>query len=63
VVEQQRLRDEGVPSRTISRRSQQARGLQQVNGVSGWLVETPEAIGYSKLMECAMISWPGFETK
>ena len=32
-------------------------------GVSPWTVVTPDAIGYSKLIECEMISWPFFETR
>ena len=31
-------------------------GWSWSNGVSGWPVVTPEAIGYSKLIEWAMIS-------
>ena len=38
-------------------------GCSRWNGVSGCEVVTPEAIGYSKLIEWAMISWPCFEIK
>ena len=38
-------------------------GWSWSNGVSGWLVVTPEAMGYSKLIEWAMISWPCLETR
>ena len=38
-------------------------GCSSSNGVSGAAVVTPAAIGYSKLIEWAMISWPCLLTR